>query len=413
MNRFIRRIVGRKINGRGLCEDLILHDLSDVKIADIVTTYTDIWVEYIENEETVYHCNIMPLIDALSSHTRLFIEWIFFLEVESIVLGPIEILDLSVEYRDAHVANIDVRLTKMGSHPDNKWSRKEQRDLLITKDGVDNEHLFDNVLVSVNDHILRTSLSIHGVYVVDGAYGLHTSNNANIGVISFEELGGVKSVDIKSENILPVDGVNPRHKVYLSVDDDFTDKTVGLVLAGRLYILDGICEVTSERTVRIDMGRIPHIHNYFESKGAIDFGDYQFTMYPYDYNRRKVNEIMNNDDWVRHLLNLPTSFLVVINNPNVTRVDVRLENAKLSSTLYAHKEPKGILIGRRNLPINYTTYDDDGVWVVKCSDDRLPNYAFETIDWENRDSVSDTKLTMKPYREASISLMRLFSNKVI
>lgn len=411
MTRIIERVVAKKRERQSTWSDLSINSIENINVSSFLTEYVGIWFQYTEAGNT-HHFNATSSLLNESIHNVSLMNYLTNLVIDEPISGEIEMITNRVNSADAHVANIDIDLTKMGSHPENKWTRKEKRDLLIKKDGVPNRYLFENTLISINGHLHRTSLSRHGVYVIDGAYGLHNANIADMSIISFKDVGGVSTVNVDSNMILPVDGIEPYQNTYLDVGVSLKDKTVGLSLAGRLYILDGICDVTDDNVVRIKMELIPHVQNYFESMEVIDHSNYPFTEYQYDPNRRKVSEIIQSNDWIMHLLDQPTSFLVVINNPNIVRRDMRLESAKLASTYYAHQNPVGFILGMRNLAVNYVTYHEDGVWVIKCSDDRLPAYKFETIDWESKDSISNTKLSIRPYREATMRLVQLIDIEV-
>jgi hypothetical protein len=64
----------------------------------------------------------------------------------------------------------------------------------------------------------------------------------------------------------------------------------------------------------------------------------------------------------------------------------------------------------RGKTLSYWAHDDDGVWVINCSNNLLPNYQFETGPYEQYESVTDQKLPANPYREDRAWLLEIGKN---
>src|SRR5690606_25091812 len=126
------------------------------------------------------------------------------------------------------------------AHPDVYFPEADQRDIMLSKEGINYEFLQKHALVSVNGFFHKTTFSSHGVRIVDGAKSALLCNDTNVGILSTVNLGSVEYVSITEDMIYKLDESHRlSSKAFINLGVDTEDKTVLLCLGGYLHILDG------------------------------------------------------------------------------------------------------------------------------------------------------------------------------
>lgn len=312
-------------------------------------------------------------------------------------IGTLDLTIKKIFHVDARMAEFKVELERMGTHPDNDWPRGHLPDLLITKDGVDYQDLYDHCLVSVNGLIHRMSYSENGVYVVDGAYGMREANVTDIALTSFKEVGKLEVVDLTDDMIYQPNEELPLHdKTYLDLGKPLDGKTVMISIGGYLHVLDNIYQVVGDQQIMIDFKKYPMVQRYYESKGLVDISGYDFTEFDHNEDQRVTAELIRNDDWIRHLINCPSTFVVIVDASDIYQVKHQLEKTCYPGRYFAHSRPTLPLIVKRGMMKPYWAHEEDGIWVVNCSDNLYPNYQFEHNGYEELYSVAPQRVPSAP-----------------
>ena len=327
-------------------------------------------------------------------------DWLASIDNESLptVSGELSIVTDFVEHRDVFMAEYNVERTVMGYHPETEFPMKERKDLLLTKEGVDYQKLQGNCIITVNGLVQQTSASEHGLYIVDGTYGQDNANEATIGMTSFEKLGGIEIVNVDESNIYKPNDENRLHRyTYVNLGVPTEDRTVLMVMGGYLHVLDGSYMSIGDGLVRIDFNNYPLLQRYYESKDLIDLSSIEYTPFDDNESQRSVKEMLENDDNIKAMMNLKQTFFIVINNPNVFVERYQLEKSGLVGTFYSQERPTLPLVTQRGKLKEYWSYDDDGVWVVNCNSNLVPNYIFEQTEYRKLDNVTNQLTPFTPY----------------
>lgn len=123
-------------------------------------------------------------------------------------------------------------------------------------------HSFQNTLVSVNGVFHRTSLFNGDLLVLGGHTNIKNAKKSHVCVYDTTSVGGHQSIPITSQIVDMAEDDDPWSSIYLKLDVDLTDKTVFLIMNGRLHALDGTYEVVGNRRVKINVCKMDLIGDF-------------------------------------------------------------------------------------------------------------------------------------------------------
>lgn len=378
-------------------------DLQDVLLKDLLNGYKEAQIELSHPAVTTQiYITLDAMRDRVTDLSITFNEWLESLGNSSLptIEGVPTLNTKTVDHRDAWMANFNVEPTRMGTHPDNEWSEEQLVDLLLTRADTDYRQLYESCLVTVNGLVRQTSYSEAGLYVVNGAQARFDSKETNIALTDFSKLGKLDFVDLTKEMLYRPQAESKHYRyAHLNLGVETENKTVLLVLGGYLHILDGVYKDIGNGLIQIDFNNYPMIQRYYDSRHSLDLTLMEETFETFDHNesQRVVADLLRDEQTIEHLLELPESFAVVVDTPNLYVERHQVEKSGLPGIFYWHSMPRWPLLCQRGKLKEYWAQEDDGRWVISCESNLVPNYQFQHTHYETLASVTDHKVPSNPY----------------
>lgn len=377
-------------------------ELIDLTFTEIFETYRQakILIDHV-SYETPKHLDLEALRPIVGNPNQVFALWLAnrgdaSLPVED---GHPEITTQSVDHRDVWMAGFDVKVSRMGSHPETDWTVDAQPDLLLTKDGVDYAHMYRHVLVSVNGLLHRTSYSQAGLYVVDGNYGALNGNQTQMGLTDFSDVGELTFVNLNPSMLYrPTENGKYYNYAHLDLGVDTEDKVIMLVIGGYPHLLDNTYKIIGNGLVQIDFNNYPMIQRYYESKGLIDQTSITYRGSSNNESQIRVSDLLQSESTIEQLLSLSQSFAVIIDAKDLYVEKRQIEKSDLPGVFLSRERPMLPLVTQRGKWVPYWAHQEEDVWVVKCESNLVPNYQFEHTEYYSLYAVTDHKVPYKPYR---------------
>lgn len=180
--------------------------------------------------------------------------------------------------------------------------------------------IFNNCLVTCNGLVHRIGVVPEGIMVYEAGKTTYRSEDNRFGFLSFEELGGIKTVPMTDDMfIYPTDDEQLEQAVYLELPDGsaLEDKSVFLVCAGKLYLDVSPISIVSSKRIKIDLRRLDLLNLYMDVWQSMDLSECPLTRDPVLEDRVVVAEF-DSDAVIRWFLKFAATFLVVIPRPNVS-----------------------------------------------------------------------------------------------
>lgn len=316
------------------------------------------------------------------------------------------------QYRDAVAAGYKIAPTDRAVGHGNDQLESDKRDLLMSKEGVDPKLFFDNCLVDVNGLLHRTDYDSQGVFVVDGAKSGRVANDNHVGILSFQQLGGVTVVPITEDMITP-GGTDPALYINAIITPkvDLTGKTVMLSFMGYLLPFGKAFRRIGDGAYSIDLRNQIVMDWYFEARKLIDLSSVtkHMTYKNGGYDQVALEEF-NGDAVIKALLTLSQTFIVAINNADVYVDREQLEISKTPDRYFTKTRPLWPVIVNKGRLFGYWATLEGDTYVLAGTNNRRPEYNFETTHWGLDVSVDPTQDRHYPNRYSKAYYLKIGSD---
>lgn len=312
------------------------------------------------------------------------------------------------KYADAFHAGYKIKPIHKTAAIDSVLPRSEKTYLHLTKPDIDYKDFYDHCLVSVNGYLHMTDYDTTGIYVVDGNKSAVHSNNNQMGIYSFKELGPIKPIPITAGMISrQLENIPLKNKVYLKLPEKIENKVPMLVLGGYLHIFDPhTFYLVDEQTICINFLNYRFLDRYYESLKYIDL-----SSLPIDhYQRNKTQLDLENffsDEVIKAYLTLTQSFIVLLDADNVFAEKVGIDSSKMPGMLVTHLKPNLPLIGGYGRLMDYWYTYEDRRYSITCVDDYIDTHVYNTTDWYKIPSVADNRLSTERIQKSYSHFLRI------
>lgn len=315
-----------------------------------------------------------------------------------------------VRYSDAIRSEYKITPINKGVSTPTNFPKRDLKDIEITRPmyATSMALLHSHCLVSVNGYYHMTDTDGSRVYVDNANTTLQISNNNNVGITSFLDVGALTKVPIDINNIHG-DVVSGRliDKVIFTVPEPLDNKSYLLILGGYMVLVeDGVFWRSGNDSFTLDMNKIPYIERIYESNSSIDLSPLGLSSVSINPDAMAMSELRS-DTVIAKYLTLSQSYLVVVDTPVLLSNKIHVRQSNLPGMFTAYQDPTFPLITAYGKLADYWKTYEDNQWSVTVTDSFLRNYIF-TFQATHPDAlITDNLLPMLPFEHSRAFLLDL------
>lgn len=376
----------------------LMININAIPASDLFAKYLKMEVAVADAFGDVFTFNPYDYETELRNYSGSLSTWFHEMNKRSLTLKPGEPkLELvTAEYFPLWHRKSTAVLARRGWHPSHYTPTDDANDVVVTMEGVDNRHLYDHVLWSINGFIVQSSFHDYGCRLMEAGSMIKKSGNMHISGLNFESIGKVTTQSLGADHIFKVDETKRYFDgVHIKMDKPLGNRSVGIVIGGYLHLLDGLVRPISETTLRLTPGDLNIIERVLLSKDTLDL---EFMNLETLDRNQQVAAIVDDANWFKYLTSKYT-FLVFIDNVDCWK-SVSYVNTVTRPGLYIQSDTEnlGMLTDNVGRMINYWP-KFECMEVALCSDDYLqPNYAMRDTSWMDDTLVNSAGVGVRPYR---------------
>ena len=372
-------------------------DVRDMKLSDIYAKYRVIEVAVADAFANAYTLNLFDYESELLYSTQTFRQWFNNLADRALTLakGYPELNEAISTYVPlAYKEGGTYQLAKRGYHPSHVVALEDYDDIIVTHPDVSPQYLHENALWSVGGYFMLTTWHDYGLRIMNGGDIIRKASDLTAGCLNFEKIGKVDQVPITAQMVYRVDeSTSYYNRLIVNVGKDLKNKTVGLVLGGYLHLLDGFVKVVGDQTIMFSMRNLRLTERVLTSRKWLDLS----FMEADDIEVSAVVSKMRSDAGALQYVTSPYSFVVIIDNPDMYKIETPLDrNALVGNYLMSDDHTLGLLVDQHGRNLEYWPHWEAGVWSLETRHSHLPYYAFMSTNWYNESRVNDACVSYKP-----------------
>lgn len=304
----------------------------------------------------------------------------------------------AAKYRDAFAAGYKTKPV----HPIyGENSAPETRSaVLMTKSNptIDYTDFYNHCLVSVNGfyHMIDTN-GTDGIMVKDAMKSLHIANQNQMGVLSFKKIGNIKYIPITTSMISKHNPIEPYHSsMYITLNEDLTNKSVMLVIGGYLHINDNTTYTrVGDSEYKIDFSNYPILDRFYESSNYLDMSSLPLSTTPRNKSQIDINELAG-DACMMAFMQLSQSFFVVVDSPELVTNKQYIKRSNLFGMYTSYITPTCPLVTGLGRHPEYISRVEDGQYAINVQDNTVQNRIYNTALAGNPSSVANNNLPSIP-----------------
>lgn len=409
--------IGRNTKNNNTWESF---DLNRIALKDLFKTYSEVYVtvlnSFSKKNEVLQLSKIQNKINTFNFSFR---TWLTRIGNQALPTkgNQVSIVNKTVKRSDLVKANWKMKpVTKTGS-PNSNDASLDRDWIFLQKEGVNYAEAFKYMMVSVNGYYHRLDGSTEGIWIADGMKTVERTNDAHLSVLSFKDLGSLEYIDI-TDNMIYTQSKNAKlyDQCFINIGKSTINKTIILVVAGYMYILDWLSfRRVGERQIKIDFKNIPLLKRLHEASHYLDLSSLDWVN-DLDETHGAVDMTQfRSDEFIRKLLKLPQSFIVLLNNHDVYLKKHNLLALPAPGRYISHIEPVYPMVTGTGMAGEYWDVYDDGEWAVSTHKSPYYRRRYMFVDM-NDDKVTNLNEADDLYQRtefAKAHLLEIGSNQVV
>ena len=308
----------------------------------------------------------------------------------------------SAQFSDLFLAGYSVELNVPGSAPNSSQVRSAKSEVSITRADTNIQMLFENSMFTVNGFFFRPDTDGRYVYLPDAGLSIFKRSLNNMGIITFEGMGGLEYHEITDASIFKDHpDVLLSERTVLRAPEEAAGKTLILVLGGYLiYPQAGVFYESGDGDWTVDMAALKLPDRYFESNATLDFSSLELSQHPNSKDIIDLEEF-NSDDVTRRLLRHKNSFFVTIDNPRVNFERNTLVHQFIPGCYATYAQPNSpLFVGAGRLAEYHPTYEE-GQWGLAINAEIQQASMFHKKPVDQVVILNQNKVTYKRGRDSN------------
>lgn len=189
-------------------------------------------------------------------------------------------------------------------------SAPDIRVIKTDRTAVDYRALAERSLWTINGHLVRAVGDDNALYLLNAGKHFNVNDNIHVCSLNFNTVSKLKTYDF-DKTAINFEGHDSYNFLHVKSPVSLKDKTVWMVIGGRLYLND-VAQPISEKTLVINTEKVDWFTRIFDSKELISLEGVI----------KKDREVVGKDffktkEFWEALITDPSTFLVVLDNPNL------------------------------------------------------------------------------------------------
>jgi len=272
----------------------------------------------------------------------------------------------------------------------------EEKPHLVLKDELFRDINYVNmrarVLANVNGFYHYTAANDKGFYIVDGNKTKRKSQQNKVGLLSTNNLARFWYIRINN-NMLSLKKDGNGNVVSVSIKyssvKDHESRFKMLILGGYMLLVDNQnLFYTGDNILTLKLHKYPLLERYFESYDFLDFS--KFDVNHLDDNRYHVNRLdLYKEKFIKGYFTMSNSFIVSIDSKDIMHERIYVEKDKIPHTYLSWSDPKYPLVTCEGKHSVYWKQEDDGCWLMRCTDTYKGNMTMHTTSINDIVGVDD------------------------
>lgn len=317
-------------------------NVRNLRLDQILNQYIDGYIELIHSQ--VISRFYVPLNDLRSMElpygNNTFEVWLGQVSTLSLpsYVAPPKYVKHKIAYCDALLAGINMkRVLPVLNTASANDTPSSMRDILCTKDGFNGDDLKGKFLMTVNGMCHNTGYTRQGFVVFDGAATLDVSKNTTVGIMSFEQIGAIKTISLTEGRLV---GEQLKSEMFIKCGESLVGKSVMISIGGYLHACDDAYDVIDEENgvIRINTPKIDIARRIMRCLTRMDLSSLGLSRFEYIDNILVIPEAMSNDI-LRRYMQLPQSFVIIVDTPHLYVDRIGLSQLPISGYTEYKEEP--------------------------------------------------------------------------
>lgn len=287
----------------------------------------------------------------------------------------------------------------------------EKSDLIATHPTLSPEYLGNYGLFTVNGLFHISYYGKDELRIIDGFKSVLRYNDNQIGLWSFESLGKINCIPIKTEYLAKYStNTDYWDNTYITIPSevDLENKSVFFVIGGYPHFIGKDITPINDRSYSIKFNNIFTIERYFQLFERLNIQSWGLNDDENNLTRINVN-VLFSDETMLKLLTMSQSFIVVVDTPTLKQDILPVEYIQLPGRYVDKTTYKLPLCGINGIGLDYHTIKEDIVTVLAASNNRRKNYVVNTLNWTKGNYHDAGLVPYKPITDET-AYYRLISN---
>lgn len=312
---------------------------------------------------------------------------------------------------DAYIAGWSVNSVHPSGNDLARTVSNEYSDILLQHDKVDYAAAASRMLVTVNGFVHQTFQVPNGILVKGGTTSVAISNENNIGILSFNDLGNITLLSLNEEDLYsPHAGGALVSETWVKVDVALDEYIPLLVIGGCMIWDTEMVSQVGNGILKIDMKRIPLPEMYYQMREYIDTSKADSRVFrdPSNPDNIRVSDLAS-DVFIKAVLTLEQSFLVLVSVKNLHVERSKLEYTALPGRYYCNQLPVGPVQTAMSRMPEYRAFPEDSRMVIALQDNFSYRPLHDVYEWGNEVSVDNMNISIKPRYYSQGHLLNVYT----